>query len=164
MFCAGWWDGRADTCSGDSGGPVVDVGGSRLVGIVSWGIGCATPGFPGVYTRIDAQKEWITAHGFCACTNVPLSGGTVVGRAGCWTLSEEPPELMQDEGSGDKNFSGMCYVVDPERCGIDKMMPSRKYPGAGLLPCNMETGTAVKPRSCNFTVSDADLQGSRLGG
>ncbi len=29
------------------------------VGIVSWGIGCGTDEFPGVYTRISEVKRWI---------------------------------------------------------------------------------------------------------
>jgi hypothetical protein len=55
MLCAGFQSGGADTCAGDSGGPLqapLPGAGYRLVGITSWGVGCAEPGFPGVYTRI----------------------------------------------------------------------------------------------------------------
>lgn len=52
-----------DTCLGDSGGPmVIPMGegkGDLQVGVVSWGIGCASPIFPGVYSRISSQYEWI---------------------------------------------------------------------------------------------------------
>ena len=50
-----------DSCQGDSGGPLVEnrSGTWVQVGIVSTGEGCATPGFPGIYTRIGAFSSWI---------------------------------------------------------------------------------------------------------
>lgn len=48
MFCSGSLD--HDSCSGDSGGPVVQDG--QLVGLVSWSVGCARQGYPGVNTKI----------------------------------------------------------------------------------------------------------------
>ena len=57
MFCAGYVGvGGKDSCNGDSGGPIsAKLGGVYTqVGIVSWGLVCADPTFPGVYTRLSA--------------------------------------------------------------------------------------------------------------
>uniref|UniRef100_A0A4W6ED75 trypsin n=1 Tax=Lates calcarifer TaxID=8187 RepID=A0A4W6ED75_LATCA len=57
MLCAGSRMGGKDSCQGDSGGPLICNG--FFEGIVSWGISCANPYFPGVYTKVRNYVEWM---------------------------------------------------------------------------------------------------------
>ena len=61
MLCAGLDEGGVDTCSGDSGGPMVCQHSGRffLEGVTSWGSGCGTPGKLGVYAKVQYLKDWI---------------------------------------------------------------------------------------------------------
>ncbi|RYZ83326.1 MAG: serine protease [Proteobacteria bacterium] len=63
MICAGYVDvGGKDSCQGDSGGPLITKsvdGVSTLIGVVSWGEGCAEAGHPGVYSKVSAASQWI---------------------------------------------------------------------------------------------------------
>jgi trypsin len=49
--------GGIDACDGDSGGPLVCYG--KLTGITSYGVYCAEPLYPGVYTDIMMFQDWI---------------------------------------------------------------------------------------------------------
>merc|ERR1711990_913082 len=61
MICAG--EDGIDACQGDSGGPLVaqdsEHHGWALVGVVSWGIGCARRGLFGVYAEVALYLPWI---------------------------------------------------------------------------------------------------------
>ncbi|KAG1682185.1 Clotting factor B [Nymphon striatum] len=63
FICADFGENRQDSCQGDSGGPMMhyDVGWS-IIGIVSFGVGCNTDGFAGVYTRVTEYVDWIEEH------------------------------------------------------------------------------------------------------
>lgn len=61
MICA--WSSGQDACEGDSGGPMIcanaEDSSNYLAGITSWGIGCASSRYPGVYTRVSYFLDWI---------------------------------------------------------------------------------------------------------
>ena len=89
MICAG--TGEKDSCNGDSGSPLLchancGRGQSKskfgafstlsqansnldsrftpyvVCGLVSWGLGCARPGKPGVYSNVSVMRNWILHH------------------------------------------------------------------------------------------------------
>ncbi|XP_023799523.1 enteropeptidase isoform X2 [Cyanistes caeruleus] len=61
MLCAGYEMGGIDSCKGDSGGPLTFKDGDKwfLVGVISFGDGCAFPQQPGVYVRVTRFVDWI---------------------------------------------------------------------------------------------------------
>ena len=64
MLCAGVTEGGKDACQGDSGGPLFISdpymnGAQSLIGVVSWGFGCANPGQLGIYAEVSYFRDWI---------------------------------------------------------------------------------------------------------
>ncbi|UXR66234.1 serine protease [Bdellovibrio bacteriovorus] len=62
MICAGYESGGKDSCQGDSGGPLVaqdENNQTYLVGVVSWGQGCARANYYGVYAKVSSAYSWI---------------------------------------------------------------------------------------------------------
>ena len=64
QLCAGFIQGGVDSCLGDSGGPLLTTvnGRPELIGVTSFGRGCAEPHFYGIYTSVASYLPWIGEH------------------------------------------------------------------------------------------------------
>ena len=125
MVCAG--NGNSDTCQGDSGGPMMVSDGAFLVlaGLTSWGIGCADPAKPGVYTRLGAPalNQWVR-------DRVPMARASVAdstvdtGQAVTFSVTTTNP--------GFPAFTNFAWDFDSD--GLTDTTganPSHAYPTAG---------------------------------
>ena len=120
MQCAGYLrEGGIDTCDGDSGGPLLvesNLNGYEVVGITSWGIGCALPNFPGVYTEVLHYNEWIFSH-ICEAVPGDLNGDQHNNIIDVYLLVDalfEAPALQTacDFYLGDMHQDGQLDVMD----------------------------------------------------
>ena len=64
MLCAGVREGGKDACQGDRGGPLFTAdlannGSQTLIGVVSWGFGCAEADALGIYAEVAHFRNWL---------------------------------------------------------------------------------------------------------
>eukprot|EP00535_Pseudo-nitzschia_heimii_P009512 CAMPEP_0197184460 /NCGR_PEP_ID=MMETSP1423-20130617/9936_1 /TAXON_ID=476441 /ORGANISM="Pseudo-nitzschia heimii, Strain UNC1101" /LENGTH=551 /DNA_ID=CAMNT_0042635273 /DNA_START=86 /DNA_END=1741 /DNA_ORIENTATION=+ len=130
MMCVGGDD--KDSCIGDSGGPLIKRGSSmeedRLVGLVSWGRGCAEKGVPGVYARISYFYDWIL-------------------KTVCENFTDEAPLYMQcrSESSADDD-----WVIIEDR---PTMEPTKRPTNLPTKSPSMEPTTESQVPTLNPSIS-----------
>jgi len=98
QLCAGYPRGEKDSCQGDSGGPTFkEINGvTTQVGVVSFGKGCALPGFSGVYARLSGVSSWLKTN-ICNISSEPKPSycegfeGTTLWPS---SLSTQPPAQL----------------------------------------------------------------------
>ena len=160
MVCAGLPEGGRDSCWGDSGGPLFKSGREpQIVGVVSTGIGCAEPGFPGVYAKVSNFRSWIRQcrHGRCPtltreqyacalgfedCDGQTATGCEtfVMGEAACGTCGAPACAAGEACGLDLETFAIACSAAQP-------LQPALACVDAD--PSGAETAlfTAVSPNS-----------------
>ena len=177
MIMAGYSNGGYDSCQGDSGGPMVvlaDNGETYLqCGIVSWGSGCADPGYPGVYTRVSYFIDWIcenTDGDVCANESDFCTGNAIYG---CMddTADNYNSEVTVDDGSCEYTCDQTVSLVItfdcwPEETGWSitnesgSVLASRN---AGYYSSSSTVENICLPEGCYiFTITD--IYGDGLGG
>ena len=121
MVCAG--DGTADTCSGDSGGPLLvpRVDTFALAGVTSYGFHCADPASPGVYARVGAAAMNAWVRGRVPTADITISprspdpGTNVMLTATAGAFRPGPPSFawdLDDDGQYDDDHGATGALRD----------------------------------------------------
>ncbi|KAK0149751.1 Transmembrane protease serine 9 [Merluccius polli] len=155
MICAGLSTGGKDSCQGDSGGPLVSKQGNQwiLIGVVSFGRGCAEAEFPGVYARVSPYNEWINSHitdnqpGFVLFTSVGTDSDFSVT---CDGLSPAPTAAPLTCGSAPLNSHGSGELV--QSAGVWPWMASLQNNGSHVCGGSLVAANAVLSAAACFTV------------
>lgn len=96
-------EGGVDSCSGDSGGPLLlrDLDGEwTLAGLTSFGDGCALPDSPGIYTRVSQIRPWLL--------------NILSPRFAAWEAANDVLGESRDaDGDFRKNFDEFAFGTDP---------------------------------------------------
>jgi trypsin len=120
MLCAGINEGGYDSCQGDSGGPLLDSD-QQVVGIVSWGFGCAQPDSPGVYSRVSGEIGWIRST-VCSLSDDPPSYCDPTND------DDDDPAAGDDDGDGGDGPTVAPSTAPPSESPVPTALPSTEPP------------------------------------
>jgi len=168
MMCSGdLVNGGEDACQGDSGGPLYDKDNDLLVGITSWGIGCALRGFPGVYARVSAQWDDFIKPTICDNHSSPKPDFCGGGPPSSCGPSEDTIEIevLTDGDGGDIAF-GVQQRKASGRGWNTILGPIGEYEGSGtpLASDTLYEETICVPRDECFRFGIADSAGDGMSG
>lgn len=161
QVCAGIFpEGGIDTCQGDSGGPLVvrvfepgrGLHDHRLVGDTSFGLGCALPGFPGVYGRVAADPLRSALRDAIE----QVAGIDVVG-SGAVVADLDPPQTRitrHPPRTGDERMVGFRFEAD-EAASFECKLDRNRF-----RPCHSPYRRNVGRRPHRFKVRAIDRQGN----
>ena len=166
MLCAREEGGGEDSCQGDSGGPLVIKGANASedvqVGVVSWGIGCASKDYPGVYARVSAQYDWIKGEVCKGSKNPPSSFGcddTDTDRSSITNTNDATDSITTDDDGWNiivtEDFRGGYGIFT----GDSRSNPAIRYSSAkgkaGVI--RMSTDGTSTLKSTQISVDNSEL-------
>jgi hypothetical protein len=122
-----------DTCQGDSGGPLLHTDGNQniLVGITSFGIGCAQRNMPGISTFVPYYKDWIQKT-ISSFTN----SSDAVHLADYFCYDKLDPAIEEDQDMGDEYITMFSRQMNVRSTNRSILPSPQKFSAPPVNTCS----------------------------